>query len=220
MIDYFNCESIAENLKASVVKNSKLISIKSGVFLNLSLAKDFLVVVLTGRIKTYSVCGSGKTTFIGRIDPGHACPVSINNLLGQPTPEIRCISDRDSTLLLVPKTIFKRLFMESPYFREYITKKIAFFSASLVNLLREVSFYKLSKRVANLLIILSKKENNTRINITHQAIANELGSTRVVISRILKDLEKEKLIQLNRGEIHILNKNQLDKTPTHESTEA
>ena len=75
---------------------------------------------------------------------------------------------------------------------------------NVLELMEETVFESLDTRLICMLARLSKENNNNLVQITHEKLARELGSTREVISRLLKVLERQGCIKLGRGEIHIL----------------
>ena len=95
----------------------------------------------------------------------------------------------------------KNMFLENYIYKKTVTK----FSEVIWNI-QDLLFTRLDKRLA---LFLLKQEKNNEITLTHEQIANHLGTAREVISRTLKKFEKEELIKLSRGKITILNSKKL-----------
>jgi CRP/FNR family transcriptional regulator len=93
--------------------------------------------------------------------------------------------------------------------RKYVFEILAKRLSAVIMVVEEVAFRRVDSRIAELL--LSKTDKGGNVHLTHQQIASEIGSSREVVTRILKDFEHEKLITLSRGIINLLNKDGLRK---------
>jgi len=101
---------------------------------------------------------------------------------------------------LVPLQIIKKLMSTSLIYQEYVFSFFALKFHALATLIEDIKFKKLDSRIMSYL----QKQDQKIINITHEELANSLGTSRVVISRILKDLENKKIIKLQRKRIEVL----------------
>lgn len=102
---------------------------------------------------------------------------------------------------LIPSNIVQELMIKSPSYQQYIFSLFSVKFEALTTLIEDIKFKRLDSRVLNFL----KQKDETIIAITHEEIANELGTSRVVISRILKELEKKNLLKLHRKKIELTN---------------
>lgn len=102
---------------------------------------------------------------------------------------------------LIPSNIVQELMIKSPSYQQYIFSQFSIKFEALTTLIEDIKFKRLDSRVLNLL----RQRNEITIPITHEEIANELGTSRVVISRILKELEKKNLLKLHRKKIELIN---------------
>ena len=101
---------------------------------------------------------------------------------------------------LIPANIIQQLMIKSPSYQKYIFSLFAIKFTALTTLIEDIKFKRLDSRILDFL----KQKRSNFIEITHEELANELGSSRVVISRILKDLEHKNLIKLHRKKIELL----------------
>jgi CRP/FNR family transcriptional regulator len=101
---------------------------------------------------------------------------------------------------LVPVKIIKKLMNTSTSYQEYVFSFFALKFHTLTTLIEDIKFKNLDSRIISYL----KKQDNKIIEITHEELANILGTSRVVVSRVLKDLENKKMIQLHRKKIELL----------------
>jgi len=111
----------------------------------------------------------------------------------------------------MPPEHFDRLLAESEDFRRYLMSSMAHCITDVMQLIARVSFDHLDLRLAHLIRQLADRVTPDKLRITHQAIANELGTTREVVSRLLKDFERAGYIKLSRGSIEIISKDKLDR---------
>ncbi len=100
---------------------------------------------------------------------------------------------------LIPSNIVQELMIKSPSYQQYIFSLFSVKFEALTTLIEDIKFKRLDSRVLNFL----KQKDESIIAITHEEIANELGTSRVVISRILKELEKKNLLKLHRKKIEL-----------------
>lgn len=105
----------------------------------------------------------------------------------------------------MPTETVRRLFAESPSFRNYVLDQYSLRMADVMELVEEVAFRRVDQRLAQWLLEHSSSENGLRtISATHQELADHVGTSREVVSRILKDWEERKLLELFRGSLKLL----------------
>ena len=112
------------------------------------------------------------------------------------------LAETDVTAISLPKTSFDRLASEEDSFRRFVFQA---YSRRMIDLLRvvdDVAFGRMDVRLAGRLLALGNGQ--TDIKATHQELANELGTAREVVSRILNDFQKRELIHQTRGQIKLL----------------
>lgn len=149
---------------------------------------------------------SGRELLLYRLQAGGICVLTINALLGGKDYHARGIVEEKITAVTIPQPLFIRFTEESPVFNKFIFQTFNQRMAHLVTLIEEVAFQKLDQRLANHLL-----QKGTRIQTTQQQLADELGSVREVISRLLQDFKTRGAVQLERGYIHILDKAILER---------
>jgi len=173
---------------------------------------DRFVIVLQGAIKVYETGENGREIGLYRVCGGQVCVLTLTRLLLRSNRGAQAIAEQDVRLLAIPPEYFNRLLTESEDFRRYLMTSMAHCITDVIQLISQVSFNPLDLRLATLIrkCAATRAESN-RLRCTHQAIANELGTTREVISRLLKDFERSGYIKLNRGSIEILDMDGLGK---------
>ena len=174
---------------------------------------DKFVVVLQGMIKVYETCENGREICLYRVGSGQVCVLTLTRLLLHSNRCAQAMAEEDVRLLAIPPEYFNRLLAESEAFRRYLMTSMAHCITDVMQLTAQVSFDQLDLRLASLILKRSRQceQESPRCACTHQAIANELGTTREVVSRLLKEFERAGHIKLNRGSIEILNLGELER---------
>ena len=163
--------------------------------------------LLEGSIKVIKQAASGRELLLYRVLPGGSCIISSSCLLGHTDYNARGIAETPITLLALPVASFSTLMMEHPPFRDFVFHLFAERIAELMQLVEEVAFARLDQRLAKLL--LTRQENC--LNVTHQQLADELGSVREIVSRLLKGFAAQGLVTLGREQLNITDRSGLQK---------
>jgi CRP/FNR family transcriptional regulator len=149
--------------------------------------------VLAGSIRVVKAAPNGRELPLYRVTPGETCIISSACLLGHTPYNARGVTEADTTLLLVPNADFQALLGEAA-FRDFIFQLFSERIADLMQLIEEVAFRKLDQRLAALLLGKGRS-----VHTTHQQLADELGSVREIVSRLLKGFAEQGLVALAAG---------------------
>jgi CRP/FNR family transcriptional regulator len=161
-------------------------------------------IVLSGSIRVMRVDDEGRELLLYYIKAGESCIMSFLSGLHQDTSKIKAIAEEDTELLFVPIEKVSLLIKEFPEWLDYIFKLYHKRFEELLEVVNAVAFKKLDQRLLDFIKNKSSLSNTKEIHITHEQIANELGTARVVVSRLLKQLEEEDIIQLGRNKIMLV----------------
>lgn len=162
-----------------------------------------LAIVLSGKVRVFKLSESGREISIYRIDKGESCILTISSILSDLKFPATAVVEEDLTALMLPADVFKDLVDIDEKWRNYTFRLVNQRLANVITVVEEVAFRRMDERIAEFL--MSKiKDSNSELTITHKQIADELGTHREVVSRILKDFEKDGFIQLARNKIKIL----------------
>ncbi len=167
-----------------------------------------LAIVLSGRVRVFKLGESGREITIYRIDKGESCILTISSILSDLKFPATAVVEEDLTALLLPSGIFKELVDADEKWRNYTFRLVNQRLANVITVVEEVAFRRMDERIAEFLFS-NIKEGKTELTITHKQIADELGTHREVVSRILKEFEKDGIINLSRNKISIINKKEL-----------
>ena len=137
------------------------------------------------------------------IPEGQTCMMSLVASFADTQSQVHAITERKSKLLLIPTKMVREWQIKYPKWNQFIINTFLNRYTELLNTINDLSFKHIDERVFNYLVQYYHRHGDHRVRLTHQKLANELGTTRVVISRILKDLENKGQIKLLRGEIEL-----------------
>lgn len=178
-----------------------LLRARRRLFANNALQGCFLVVI-SGRVQVYRAIGSRELTLY-RLTGGDVCLYNaLTQLTGQSFYEATAIAETDVELMSLSAERFQEAFSLSADFRAYILRELADRIGQIMNVLDGIVFQRLDVRLAQLLLSRTC-DNDECVCVTHQEIACDLGSSREVISRLLKEFERKGWIGLARGEIRL-----------------
>ncbi len=155
--------------------------------------------VLDGEVKVSRSSGDGRSLELYRVVPGELCLVSSACLFRIQPLSAHGVTTKASTLLLIPADIFAR-WLETPAFRNEVLGLFAERMADLTSLIDAVAFHKLDRRLAAALL-----GHGPKLAITHQTLANQLGTVREIVTRLLRRFEREGWVTLGREQIDIVN---------------
>jgi CRP/FNR family transcriptional regulator, anaerobic regulatory protein len=161
--------------------------------------------LLSGSIRVVKAAPNGRELPLYRVLPGETCIISSSCLLGHVAYNARGIAQGDTALVLLPRPLFEEL-LGAPDFRNFVFQLFAERMADLMQLVEEVAFRRLDQRLAALLL-----GKGRLLHATHQQLADELGSVREMVSRLLKGFSEQKLVALGREQIEILDPGGLRK---------
>ena len=119
-------------------------------------------------------------------------------------PKIRAIADIDSEILFIPAEKMNEWFETEPSWRNFILESYQIRFNEMLETIETLAFLKMDERLHKYIIDKIKVQGHTSLHITHQEIAEDLNTSRVVVSRLLKQLENQNLIKLFRNKIEVL----------------
>lgn len=154
--------------------------------------------VLQGSIRVAKV-GDGRELQLYRVGPGESCVLTSSCLVGSSDYPASGVVAADARLVVLPRDAFDDLMARHPPFRQYVFGLFAERLADLMGLVEAVAFHKLDRRVAAALLGRGKV-----VSLTHQQLADELGSVREIVTRVLRGFADEGWVRLARGSIEIV----------------
>lgn len=198
---------LSETRFDSLFANVSLIRLKAGtpVFEENQPCQGFPL-LLSGCIRVIKASANGRELQLYRVHAGESCILSSSCLLGHSRYLARGLVDSDVEMIALPAPAFRQLMAEHEAFRNYVFSLFAGRLTDLMELVSAVAFQKLDQRLA---LLLGGKASPIRI--THQGLADELGSAREIVSRLLKGFAEQGWVKLGREHIEISNRPALKK---------
>ena len=167
---------------------------------------SLFLLLAAGTVRVVKPARSGREIVLYRLEPGDSCILTVSCLLGESSYPARGVAETDVTGYILTRPLFHSLLGESEPFRAFVFRYFAARISDLMQLVEEVTFGALDQRLASLLVT-----QGPMLDITHQQIADELGTVREVVSRRLKVLELQGLVRLKRGQVEVLDLKRLSR---------
>jgi len=163
--------------------------------------------VLDGRARVYKLSESGREITLYRVEPGDSCILTASCIMSGVAFPAFVSTETVVEAIVIPSAIFHRWVHQYAVWSEFLWGMLSSRFAEVISLVEEVAFQRVDKRAAEYLLHLAGADS--KIKKTHQEIAADIGTSREVISRILKEFEHKGMITLARGEIHAENLDEL-----------
>lgn len=161
-------------------------------------------IVLDGVIKVIRTDDDGREILLYYIAPGESCIMSFLGGMHHDTSKVKAVADETSEILFVPIEKVTSLLKENPQWLDYIFRLYHRRFEELLDVVNAIAFKKMDERLLHFLQKKAEISASKTIVITHEQLANELGTARVVISRLLKQMENEGLVKLGRNKIFLV----------------
>jgi CRP/FNR family transcriptional regulator len=160
-----------------------------------------IALVLSGEIRVFKIGEGGRELTLYEIFPGDTCIMNASCILGRRKYPANAAGLTAGTMLYLEENAFRDMVAHHEVMRTFIFKYFSNRYIEIVELVAAMAFHRMDLRLAEYL--LTKATNNT-IQSTHQKIANDLGTSREVVSRLLKDMEQKGKVHLSRNRIDLL----------------
>jgi len=161
-------------------------------------------IVISGSIRVMRTDEDGRELLLYYIESGESCIMSFLGGLHQDASKIKAIAEEKTEILFIPIERVTELIKEYPEWLKYIFRLYHKRFEELLEVVNEVAFKKMDERILNFIKKKVELTKNNELHLTHEQIAQELGTARVVVSRLLKQMEDEGLIVLGRNKIELM----------------
>lgn len=194
------------DLRREVLEQSHRVSLPRGAFyFQEGSGCSNVAFVGSGDIRVFKVSTAGREITLYHVGTGETCLLTLNAALSRNAYPASAVAEAAVEAVLVPVESFRAWMDRHAELRQFVFGEMAHRISELMALIHEVVFRRLDRRVATYLLqAFAGPEARQRLEVTHGAIAAELGSAREVISRVLKELEREGAVELRRGHIELV----------------
>lgn len=187
-----------------MLNNGKLVSFDAHtVLFHQAMECNHLMLIVEGRVRVFKDSHEGREVTLYRVEPGQLCIHNLNNLVNGMAYPIMAQTETAMRGLVISRKAFHQALGDSASFRQYVIRNLTERLSLLVNLVSGFAFDRLDLRIACWLNQQFERSCGKPIQMTHNELAQELGTTREMVSRILKEFEHKRCIQLARGRIHL-----------------
>jgi CRP/FNR family transcriptional regulator len=163
---------------------------------------EAIALLISGVVRVYKIGETGREITLYRFGLGESCILTANAILSRQTFPAIATVEEEAEAVMIPAATFRGWVDKYALWRGFVFDLLSQRLANVLLIVDEVTFRRMDARLAAFLLARSRVENP--IEITHQEIAAELGSSREVISRILEDFAAQGLIQTSRGRLEVL----------------
>ena len=169
---------------------------------------DAIALLISGVVRVYKIGETGREITLYRFGNGESCILTANAILsGKNFPAVATV-EKEAEAVMIPAATFRAWVRRYDLWREFVFELLSQRLSSVMAIVDEVAFRRMDRRLAALLSERSRRSD--LVEITHQEIASELGSSREVISRLLEDFSARGMIEVSRGSIEILDREALE----------
>ena len=168
-----------------------------------------LILVKTGQLRAYSLSDEGREVTLYRLFDRDMCMLSATCMMNSLQVEIVFQAEKDTTMWIIPPDVYKGLMRVSGPIAIYTSELMGTRFTDVMWLVEQIMWKSLDKRVAGFLLEEAAIEDTPLLKITHETIANHLGTHREVITRMLRYFQSEGMVALTRGSVEITNEQKL-----------
>ncbi len=193
-------ELVEKLYKHSIQKNYEA----GSIILNENSHIRSIPIVTKGMMKVIRTEEDGREILLYYIKAGESCIMSFLGGLHNETSKVKAEVEEDAEILFLPMDKVSLFIKEYPQWLDYIFRLYHKRFEELLEIVNAIAFKKVDERMLALLNRKAELTGNKTLNITHEQLANELGTARVVVSRLLKQLEENGVVQLRRNKISLM----------------
>ena len=182
---------------------------KGTVIHNGSMDCTGLLVVESGQLRAYILSDEGREITLYRLFDRDICLLSASCMIRSIQFDVTVVAEKDTRLWVIPAEVYKGVMESSAPAANFTNELMATRFTDVMWLIEQIMWKSLDKRLAAFLLEEAAIEGSNELKITHEAIANHMGSHREVITRMLRYFQGEGLVRLSRGMVAILDEERL-----------
>lgn len=193
------------DLVEQIIEHSQYLEIPAGLtILNRNDYIKVIPLVIEGTIKVSRINEKDKAVFLYHIRSGETCAMTLSSCLKMERSKVTATSIQDSKIIALPITKVYDFNKQFPSWQHFTINTFTNRFGDFLSLIEDFSFNHIVNRLNNHLTSLQQIHNSNILTISHRQLARDLATSREVISRILKQLERQQLLSLHRGKIKLL----------------
>ena len=169
-----------------------------------------LLLVESGQLRAYILSDEGREITLYRLFDRDICVFSASCIIRSIQFEVMIEAEKETRIWFIPPMVYKKLMDESAAVANYTNEVMATRFTDVMWLMEQIMWKSLDKRVAAFLLEEAAIEGTQLLKITHEAIANHLGTHREVITRMLRYFQSEGMVKLTRGAVEIVDEEKME----------
>jgi len=170
-----------------------------------------LVLVRSGQLRAYMLSEEGREVTISRFFEMDICLFSASCVMPDLQIDVMITAEKDSEVWVIPACLYQNLMGESIALANYSRELIAGHFSELMWLMEQIMWKSFDKRLAAFLVEESVVEGQDVLQLTHEKIANHMGTAREVVTRMLRYFQSEGMVKLTRGTVELTDKKRLQQ---------
>ena len=178
--------------------------LKDDIIIDVNQPMLYIPLLLSGNIKILREDDEGNDLLIYFLEAGETCTMSLTCCMETSKSKVRAVAEQDSNLIMIPVQKMQEWFHGNESWRNFILESYQTRFDEMLDTIDSIAFLKMDERLYKYLVNKSMLNSTDTIFVKHQDIAEDLHTSRVVISRLLKQLENENKIKLGRNKIEVL----------------
>ena len=191
--------------------SAEFLSVKAGnVVHNGSMDCLGLLLIRSGQLRVYTLSSEGREITLYRLFDHDICLFSASCVMPNIQFEVIIEAEKDCEFWVLPSCLFKDLMEESAVVANYANQLISSRFSEVMWLMEQIMWKSFDKRLASFLLEESALENSASLKITHEKIANHMGTAREVVTRMLRYFQGEGMVKLTRGAVEIVDEAALE----------
>lgn len=177
---------------------------KDDIIIDINQTLEYIPLLLSGSVKVLREDNEGNDLLIYFLESGETCAMSLTCCMGTSRSKVRAVAEKDSTLVMIPVQLMQKWFHNNESWRSFILESYQTRFNEMLETIDDLAFTRMDERLYKYLINKTLINSSKSIIVKHLDIAEDFNTSRVVISRLLKQLENENKIKLSRNKIEVL----------------
>jgi CRP/FNR family transcriptional regulator len=188
-----------------IEKTGQVITVKSGdTIMDIGQIVRTMPLIISGTVKVSRVDEEGRELLLYYVNSNESCAMTFTCCMQHQPSEIKAVAEEEVTLIALPVSVMDEWLIKYPSWKNFVMNTIRNRFNELLKAIDQIAFQNMDQRLIHYLKEKSKATGSALINLSHEQIAQELATSRVVISRLLKKLENDKKLLLYRNQIKLL----------------
>ena len=211
--EYFPIWSkLSKEHKERLTNAAELLRAKAGTVVhNGSMDCLGLLLIRSGQLRVYTLSSEGREITLYRLFDHDICLFSASCVMPNIQFEVIIEAEKDCEMWVLPSCLFKDLMEESAVVANYANQLISSRFSEVMWLMEQIMWKSFDKRLATFLLEESVLEGTSSLKITHEKIANHMGTAREVVTRMLRYFQSEGMVKLTRGTVEIVDEDALEQ---------